>query len=128
MADNPAEARELRKKFEALPTVHHVEELASRVPAHPIRETNLLVQAYRAQLAQLPDNVPQVNRINPLQIGRKLEQFYVLLSRYDHPTAQSTARVLDQFLNRFESMTLAQQSRFLNEFQYRTTASSAGSV
>lgn len=126
VADNLDEARALRRKFEALPSVHHVEELASRVPTHSPRETNLLVQSFRAQLVQLPGDVPYVNRLNPSSIGRKLEQFYVLLSRYNHPTAQSTARVLDQFLNRFESMTLAQQSRFLDEFQYRTTASLLG--
>ncbi|WP_417382597.1 MMPL family transporter [Gimesia sp.] len=126
VADSPEEARELRKKFEALPAVHHVEELASRVPAHPSQETNLLVQSYRAQLTHLPREVPQVNRLNPSTIGRKLEQFYILLSRYNHPTAQATARMLDQFLNRFESMTLTQQSRFLDEFQYRTTASLLG--
>lgn len=126
VADSVDEAHALRRKFEALPTVHHVEELASRVPAHSPRETNLLVQSFRAQLEQLPDTVPYVNRLNPLIIGRKLEQFYVLLSRYNHPKAQATARVLDQFLNRFESMTLSQQSRFLDEFQYRTTASLLG--
>lgn len=126
VADSPQEARNLRRKFEALPTVSHVEELASRVPAYSSNETNLLVQSFRAQLAHLPNGVPQVNRLNPSVIGRKLEQFYVLLSRYNHPTAQSTARILDQFLNRFESMTLAQQSRFLDEFQYRTTASLLG--
>ncbi|HAH44444.1 MAG TPA: hypothetical protein DCM07_06205, partial [Planctomycetaceae bacterium] len=126
VADSPEEARELRKKFEALPSVHHVDELASRVPAHSSEETNLLVQSFRAQLTHLPSDVPQVNRLNPSTIGRKLEQFYVLLSRYNHPTAQATARMLDQFLNRFESMTLTQQSRFLDEFQYRTTASLLG--
>ncbi|WP_339686969.1 MMPL family transporter [Gimesia maris] len=126
VADSPEEARQLRKKFEALPTVHHVEELASRVPAHSSQETNLLVQSYRAQLTHLPREVPLVSRLNPSTIGRKLEQFYVLLSRYNHPTAQQTARMLDQFLNRFESMTLTQQSRFLDEFQYRTTASLLG--
>lgn len=126
VADSPEEARELRKKFEALPAVHHVEELASRVPAHSSQETNLLVQSYRAQLTHLPREVPLVTRLNPSTIGRKLEQFYVLLSRYNHPTAQQTARMLDQFLNRFESMTLTQQSRFLDEFQYRTTASLLG--
>lgn len=123
VADNPDEARALRKKFEALPTVHHVEELASRVPSHSSRETNLLVQSFRAQLGHLPEEVPLVRRLNPSSIGRNLEQIYLLLSRYKHPTAQATARLLDQFLNRFESMTLRQQSRFLNEFQYRTTAS-----
>ena len=126
VANSPEEARELRKKFEALPSVHHVEELASRVPAHSSQETNLLVQSYRAQLSRLPNNVPPVNRLNPSTIGRKLEQFYVLLSSYQSPTAQQTARMLDQFLNRFESLTLAQQSRFLDEFQYRTTASLLG--
>jgi uncharacterized protein len=126
VADNPEAARALRKKFEALPSVLHVEELASRVPAHPSHETNLLVQSFQAQLANLPNDTPPVSRLNPSMIGRKLEQFYVLLSRYNHPMAQSTARVLDQFLNRFESMTLEQQSRFLDEFQYRTTASLLG--
>ena len=126
VADNPEEARQLRKKFEALPAVHHVEELASRVPAHSTQETNLLVQSYRAQLAQLPREIPLLRRLDPAVIGRKLEQFYLLLSRYESPTAQATARLLDQFLNQFESLTLAQQSRFLDEFQYRTTASLLG--
>lgn len=126
VADSPGEARALRKKFEALPSVHHVEELASRVPAHSLNETNQLIQTYRGQLMRLPAEVPLVSRLNPSNIGRKLEQIYILLSRYNHPTAQSTARLLDGFLNRFESMTLAEQSRFLDEFQYRTTAALLG--
>ncbi|MFK7779094.1 MAG: MMPL family transporter [Gimesia sp.] len=126
IADNPEEARALRKKFEALPSVHHVEELASRVPAYSSNETNLLVKSFRSQLVRLPNEVPLISRLNPSNIGRKLEQIYVLLSRYNHPTAQTTARLLDRFLNQFESMTLAEQSRFLDEFQYRTTAALLG--
>ena len=39
LADSPREALELKQKFEKLPTVHHVEEAASRLPSRPAEET-----------------------------------------------------------------------------------------
>jgi predicted RND superfamily exporter protein len=126
VANSAAEARALKWKFEKLPTVSHVEELASRFPAHPHEETGLLVQAFRAQLARLPRQPPRFASVNPSSIGRSLERLYQSLRTFDHPRAQRAARSLNGFLDRFEVLPLKLQTDFLNAFQYRTAASLLG--
>lgn len=126
VANSAAEARALKWKFEKLPTVSHVEELASRFPAHPHEETGLLVQAFRAQLARLPRRPPRFASVNPSGIGRSLERLYHSLRKFDHPRAQRAARSLNGFLDRFEVLPLKHQTEFLNAFQYRTAASLLG--
>ncbi|HUG92903.1 MAG TPA: MMPL family transporter [Planctomycetaceae bacterium] len=128
IADNPEEARALRAKFEALPTVDHVEDLASLVPAAPHSETRLLIQAWRAELARLPDRAPILQGLNPAAVGRLAEELYLSLRRSRHPTAEHIARTLDWFLDKFETLSVAQQTRFLHEFQARTSAALLGQL
>ncbi len=56
LADSPAQVRELKAKFEALPEVRKVEEIATRLPDHSADETRLLVQGFHAHLKHLPKN------------------------------------------------------------------------
>jgi len=126
IADTPAEARALKWKFEKLSSVDHVEELASRLPAHPTEETGLLVQAFRAQLARLPRRPPRFASVNPSNIGRDTERLYQSLRQSDDPQAKKVARTLNSFLDRFENMSLKDQTDFLNAFQHRTAAALLG--
>ncbi len=122
VAETPGEARALRQKFESLPSVHHVEELASRLPAHPSEETQLLVQAFGAQLSRLPEQPPRLSGVNPAVVGRTLEDLYRTLRRRRDRVASNILETLDAFLDRFERLSLADQAHFLNAFQQRTAA------
>jgi hopanoid biosynthesis associated RND transporter like protein HpnN len=126
IADTPAEARALRWKFEKLPSVDHVEELASKLPAHPTEETGLLVQAFRVQLARLPKRPPRFASIDPSSIGRDLERLYRSLKQSNKSQAKKSARTLNRFLDRFENLSLKDQTDFLNAFQRRTAAALLG--
>ena len=128
LADTPEEARRLRAKFEALPSVHHVEGLASRLPASPPEETRLLVQAFRAQLARLPGRPPQLGSANPAVIGRTLEKFYLRIRNKVDADAVEAARAIDEFLDRFERLSLRDQMAFLGEYQARMAGALLGQL
>jgi uncharacterized protein len=119
MANSAEEARAMKQKLEALPTVHHVQELASRLPTFPATETKLLVQGYHAQLAHLPAAPPPPAPANPAEVGRALDELYKLLKGRTDVVSQRIVRNIDQFLNGFEQLTLQDQMMFLGEFQYR---------
>jgi len=122
VADTPEEARALRKRFEALPTVHHVEDLASRFPQYPPQETKLLVQAYRSQLTHLPDRVTPVSNIDPSLVGRAVERLYLVVRNRHDSTSEKLARTLDTVLTRLDEMSLKKQMSALNAYQNRMTA------
>ena len=126
VADSPEEALELRRKFEALPTVHHVEDLASRLPQLPAEQTRLLIQAYRAELADLPQQPPVVGPLNPRDVGMRMEQFYLAIRNRRDPVCTRVAQALDRLLNEFDRMPVREQVAFLNAFQMRTTAALLG--
>jgi len=126
IADSQQEARALRKKFEALPSVHHVEDLASRLPNWPARDTRLLIQAYQAQLAQLPERPLVSPATDPAAVGQVIENFYVRVRELKHPLAQKVAKTIDAFLDRFEALTLKQQMEFLTRYQYAMSAALLG--
>ena len=122
IAKTPAEARELKRKFESLPTVDHVDELASALPEVPHRQTRLLIQAYRTILANVTDRAPRPPVREPAVIGRAIERLYLRLRGDRHPAALRTTRIIDRFLDRFEQLTLSQQRSFIDGFQQRTAA------
>lgn len=124
IADTPVEARELRRKFEQLPTVHHVEELASRLPAHPPHETKLLVQAFDAQLARLPKQLPEFPIVDPMAVGDSLDALLDQLSKNKSAAGTEAHRQLDSFLERLAdpNRTTEQQVAFFAEFQLRMAA------
>ncbi len=120
LADSAEEARALKAKFSALPTVHRVEELASRLPASPASETKLLVQGYHSLLTHLPKEPTAPNPANHLAVGTAIEKLYEEMKGRPDDVSQRIAGNLDQFLEGYSHLsTFAAQLRFLGEFEYR---------
>jgi hypothetical protein len=120
LADSAEEVRTLKERFAALPTVHRVEELASRLPPYPPSETKLLVQGYHALLAHLPGEPPAPKPADHLAVGTALEEFYEVMRVRTDPVSQRIAENLDRLLDSFSNLSsFAAQLRFLGEFEYR---------
>ena len=119
VADSAEQAREMKRRLEALPTVHHVQELASRLPAYPATETKLLVQGFNAQLARLPQAPPEPAPLNPGDVGKELEDLFNAMKERKDPVSRRIAGNLDRFLDGIQDMSLQEQMMFLTEFQYR---------
>jgi predicted RND superfamily exporter protein len=124
VADNERQMRELHAKFAVLPSVGHVESLALRLPAGTASDTTRqLLAQYRSQLGYLPSQLPPLRRSDPAVIGKAVENFFQRIKKY--PGDESAQRVIhstDAFLDRFEKLTVEDQSRLLNQFQYRLAA------
>ena len=121
VADSPEEARRLKQQFEALPSVQRVEELASRLPVTSAQVTAPYARSFRSQLAGLTAPSPEPPSLNPAAVGRSFEDLLSSLRRVNTPAALDTARTIDQFLNRFENLTLRAQMEFLTSHQMRST-------
>ena len=121
VADSAEDARRLRREFEKLPTVDRVEDLASRLPTTSIAETSPSILAFRQRLSRLPRQIPIMPQLNPASVGRNMEATLQALQRVKHPDATAAAEKIDQFLDRFEALTLEEQSQFLLAFQQRAT-------
>lgn len=119
IADSAEQAREMKRQMEALPTVHHVQELASRLPAFPSTETKLLVQGFHTQLAKLPAEPPQPMPMSPADVGHALDEVYRTVKDRKDPVSRRIVAHLDQFLNGFSELSTQDQMMFLGEFQYR---------
>lgn len=119
LADSADDARALKAKFEKLPSVRHVEELATRLPTAPPTETKLLVQAFHTYLAKLPEAPPAPSPAVPAQVGMMLDRFHAFLLTQDNPSAAKIAASLDDFLNRLDELDIQSQMVLLGEFQYR---------
>lgn len=119
MADSAEQAREMKAQLEALPSVHHVQELASRLPAFPPAETQLMVQGLNAQLARLPSEPPAPAPLNPADVGRSLNELYNSMKERSDPVSRRIASNLDQFLEGLDKLPLQEQMMFLGEYQYR---------
>jgi hopanoid biosynthesis associated RND transporter like protein HpnN len=118
LADSPKQALELKKKIEALPTVHHVDELASVWPPHPEVETKLLLQAVQAELAQLPSELPQLSPVDPKTAGEQMQEMYAMLKTIRSRKAARAAASLDGLLDRLNEIPEAeQQAQLLTGFQ-----------
>lgn len=121
LADGPREALELKRKFEALPTVHHVEEIASMIPPFPEADTKLLIQGIHALLANLPDRAPDPGEIDPSVLGARIEQLEKLLQGLDSPTASLARDSIDRFLNHLHSLDLPTQQTLLRNYEMLVT-------
>jgi hypothetical protein len=118
LAKDESEARRLARRFEALPDVQRVEQLASMMPTYPAGETCLLVQAFHARLSNvtaLPREFPEVD---PSSIGSALEDLYVRLQQIQSPESDRAVRALDAFLKRLEQLSLGRQIELLERYQY----------
>ncbi|MEM1061274.1 MAG: MMPL family transporter, partial [Planctomycetota bacterium] len=122
VADTPSEARALKRRFEALPTVGRVEELASRLPSHPPQQTRNLVDAIKAEVGRMPRDTPRTGAPNPRVVGKQLETLLTSLRYQRSPDAAAVAEKLDGLLDRFGRLPLPTQARFLSEWQRRSNA------
>ncbi len=122
LADNPQQVLELKKKFEALPTVHHVEELAAILPRFPQEDTQLLVQAVNAELSSLPARAPAPRNVNPSRIGDELEKLEAELKSIESPSAAVIRQTIARYLDRFSELELPEQMQLLREYQARLSA------
>lgn len=122
MADGVEDARELKRNFEALPSVQRVVTLADSLPVHPPRETQLLVQAYAAELARLPASPPELAIPQPQAVGQAMEKLLAQTRQLADPLAVRTTRIIDQFLDEFEKLAAADQVAFLRGYQERMIA------
>jgi predicted RND superfamily exporter protein len=120
VADSERQMRELHAKFERLPSVGHVESLAMRLPSAPGDDTRQLLAQIRGQLSGVPSQLPAIPSADPVATGKAIEGFYQKVKKYtEEEHAKHVANATDDFLNRFEKLTQAEQIRLLNQFQYR---------
>lgn len=119
LADSPEQVRVLKAKFEALPQVRKVEELATRLPEHSPDETTLLVQGFHAHLKHVPEKPPAPKTSNPGRVGHALDDLYAHLRMRKEPQANELASKLDGVLNVLAGKELPDQMQLLSEFQYR---------
>lgn len=120
LADSAEEARQMTARFNALPSVHRVEELASRLPTSPPSETKLLVQTYHSLLARLPAEPDAPEPADHRVVGTSLESLYEHFRDQTDPVSRRIAENLDRFLDGYSHLsTFAAQLRFLGEFEYR---------
>jgi hopanoid biosynthesis associated RND transporter like protein HpnN len=122
LADSSKQVLELKKKFEALPSVHHVEELAAILPHYPEEETQLLVQAVGAELAALPSRTPEAREVDPSMIGGELERIESALASNPSPAAVGARESLNRFLDHLAELREPAQMQLLREYQARLAA------
>lgn len=120
LADSQQQALELKQKFEALPSVRHVEEIASKLPAKQSEETQLLVQAVHAQLGNLPETVPPPGELDPSLIGKELELLEQMLEEYDSiPISNGVKQSITAFLTQLDQLPFERQMALLRQYQGR---------
>ncbi len=121
LADSPQAALEKKRKFEALPQVQRVEEVASVMPKHPAAETELLVQGVEVLLANLPQEMPPRNIATPGALNSTLAQFIDQLHKSALLDAPELADKLTLIEQRLAAMSMMAQVALLTEFQERMT-------
>ncbi len=117
LAENPQQVLELKKRFEELPTVHHVEELAAILPRYPAEDTQLLVQAANAELATLPARTAAPLEVDPSLVGIELEKIERALEAMASPAAQGARAQIDRFLDQLSDLSQPAQMQLLRDFQ-----------
>jgi predicted RND superfamily exporter protein len=70
-------------------------------------------------MSRLPARPASVSAGDPSAAGRAIEGLYVQLAGGEDRASQKAAGSLDAFLDRFENLSLSQQSRFLADYQQR---------
>jgi predicted RND superfamily exporter protein len=119
LADSPQAALEMKKKFEALPDVHRVEEVASVMPSSDTDHGRFLVQALEVLLEQLVKQSPQQNVIDPDVLYKTLAQFASQMRRTQLPHAAELAQSIATVQQRLDALPYAKQAEALSEFQVR---------
>lgn len=120
VANSEEDARRLRQQFKQLPTVNRVEELSQFLPDYDSSQTQLMVHAFYAQLARLPDKLQPVESTSPKAAGMALENLLDNIRKFDLPQTQRIAGSIDLILNEMTTMSLKEQVTVLTEFETRS--------
>lgn len=124
MADSWPETLQLKAELEELPSVDHVDELASKLPQEITDNERARITALRTELSGLPREVPNVfGSADPHAVGSALDNLYLTVSSIQDPAAESASRDLDVFLNNFMELQLPKQIALLNAYQNFMAAS-----
>jgi hopanoid biosynthesis associated RND transporter like protein HpnN len=123
LADNPQQVLDLKQKFEGLPSVHHVEELAAILPRQTAEDNQLLIQAVHAQLETLPArSQPSAEELDPSSVGKELERVEKLLRKTTSPIGIAARRQIGRFLDRLSEKEQDDQTQLLRDYQSRFAA------
>jgi hopanoid biosynthesis associated RND transporter like protein HpnN len=127
LADSPQQVLELKQKFEALPSVHHVEELAAILPRYAADDTQLLVQAVDAQLSTLPVRAEPAAELDPSLVGGELERIEKVLQKCSSgkgisPLAEAARGQIGLFLDQLSELSQSDQSQLLGDYQAQFAA------
>ena len=120
-ASSPAETLVLKKRFEALPEVHHVDEIASVLPQQP-SEKALLIQGIHALLSDLPAEWPEAGMVDPVLIRERLERFSESLDEAQSPSISGIQKQIAQIVASLEQQSLEQQTVILTRYQLQMKA------
>ena len=117
VAGSRTEALTLRDRFRSLPTVSHVSELASRLPAPLGESVKSSIRTLRSRVDSLPNDIPRFAPANPRTVGRELDRLYEVLLMSGHPRATGPAARLNRFLDLLAELKPDKQSAILDAYQ-----------
>ncbi|HVJ68789.1 MAG TPA: MMPL family transporter, partial [Caulifigura sp.] len=112
LAPNRDEALARKAAFEALPTVGHVEEIATMFPSTPTPERTELMRSIVRAFGVLGAGAAKVP--DPSRIGMALDELYTSLADSKSPAVLAAAAKLDHFLNELSKKNLPDQIRQLS--------------
>ena len=112
MADSAEEARDLARRFEALPSVSRVEDLARRLPGGDRAETRAGIARVRGQLASLPRNagVGDLPAPRPSDFGRRTDHLRRVALQSGRADLKPLADKLDEFADAFAKLSEGESS------------------
>ncbi|MBI1247041.1 MMPL family transporter [bacterium] len=108
-----------KAKFEALPTVNRVEEIASLMPDSSPHKLEM-IRDLNHRLQQLPENVPTVSIPQAAHLGQVLADSQRLISTNNDPSAQHTIRRITQIRELLRGMPEPKYNAIISQFQQRT--------
>lgn len=119
LTDSMEQAKQRKAQLEALPTVHHVEDLASRLPAFPPAQTQKFVEQFHTLLSHLPQQPPELSLGMPTNTRVRLEELLRVVETRSEPQASKIAARLKQLIGHLDSLDVRQQMMQLVEYEYR---------
>ena len=119
LCDSPEEARSRKDQLEALPSVHHVEELASRLPAVPFTVNQPFIERFHTLLAELPAQPPEPTGTASIDTRAALVKLQRIIQSSTEPEARPIEADLSQLLDRIATLDVREQMKLFGEFEYR---------
>ncbi len=117
IANSPRQARVLKAKFEALPSVRHVDDLASRISGNITNSKQRLITRYQNRLATLPSHPGSTLSPSPRSIGKSMESLHRTLKRRKDAQSHKIAKNIALFLKKFDELEFKTQVSFLKFFE-----------